>query len=707
MNRLDQAIQYAQAGINVFPCDSSNKAPLTRNGHTDATSDLSKIEKWWTDYPTALIGGVCDSFTVVDVDDYCIPSLARITIDSVLADMANAGIMSDSTFKVKTKSGGTHFYFKDDLDSRKINYLPAIDLLGKTGYVILPDQENYVCETYDNPWNHISTLEQLDFDELSNIHDKYKDTTPDITKLIKEHRKANGFSKNNRKNKKSNTKKGSKVKKTEPKPQQQYNDKVEFDITDGIYTRSENTQKADPYASILVDGKLHVDEGMLNSNMINTLFHNREVQIKLATHLGLDLPTDTKGSLMHSPLPGHVDNNPSFGMRWSKDGSHLICRDFSNHFSDRYNQTDFNLVRLYAILKYGTNVPRLSKNEFVTWFLRMMHDSGIMDVDHLKLDFYDIELSGFTPKQKQILNQFQLLDALKRTYEGYENSTAMSRNFGAAWCDVAHATFSAAMKKAMEKGMVIWVNDHQGRGGMRPMKIFRVGTESPADNYNHEISEVEMKITEAVQNTPARSPFKTDAAKETNKREKEMNKKYGDDIHTLIGIKIGTGMHEKIEAFCEDFGVDNITSPDTMILPLLVKDGYVEVDLERDQVDSTWYVPTSEVKFYLEDGDFGNNILIAEFESTALGDLRENYFSNYDNDRVLTVDGEMEIFDLVISYDLDPNEFDQEMLNKMSLGFSAYIPHLAFSKQVSGVMSEIELLQVLNGLDPSEDKELA
>lgn len=53
------ALELAANGWPVFPCrwcGESAKAPLTINGHLDATTDPDTIKIWWTRWPYAMIG---------------------------------------------------------------------------------------------------------------------------------------------------------------------------------------------------------------------------------------------------------------------------------------------------------------------------------------------------------------------------------------------------------------------------------------------------------------------------------------------------------------------------------------------------------------------------------------------------------------------------------------------------------------------------
>lgn len=68
---LPYALQYAQAGLRIFPLSPCDKKPLggTR-GCKEATDDISVIKKWWTDNPFYNIGiATGNGIVVIDVDE--------------------------------------------------------------------------------------------------------------------------------------------------------------------------------------------------------------------------------------------------------------------------------------------------------------------------------------------------------------------------------------------------------------------------------------------------------------------------------------------------------------------------------------------------------------------------------------------------------------------------------------------------------------
>jgi putative DNA primase/helicase len=158
---LRHAIAIAKQGIRVFPCKESGpqaKAPYTRHGVKDATTDLKQIYEWWTLLPYASIAcptGKIANFCVIDIDQGegkdGEESFAKLGLDQ-----------KTKTWQVRTPSGGRHLYFRYPCNFEVYNDAgrilgPWIDIRGEGGYIIVPPscRENgaysYI-EGYE-PWN--------------------------------------------------------------------------------------------------------------------------------------------------------------------------------------------------------------------------------------------------------------------------------------------------------------------------------------------------------------------------------------------------------------------------------------------------------------------------------------------------------------------------------------------------------------------------
>lgn len=69
---LAAALEYAEQGMPVFPCNPATKQPLTGGGFKNATTDDDTIRSWWSAHPDAMIGiptgSACRAW-VLDIDD--------------------------------------------------------------------------------------------------------------------------------------------------------------------------------------------------------------------------------------------------------------------------------------------------------------------------------------------------------------------------------------------------------------------------------------------------------------------------------------------------------------------------------------------------------------------------------------------------------------------------------------------------------------
>ena len=128
---LDAALLYASWGWPVFPLRPGGKAPLTRHGFKDASTDPAQIRAWWTATPAANIGlptGL--AFDVVDVD---VP--AGIFEWAKLRD---SDAMPDGHGVVTTSSGGRHIYVEPSGGGNLAGLRPGIDYRGRGGFVVAP-----------------------------------------------------------------------------------------------------------------------------------------------------------------------------------------------------------------------------------------------------------------------------------------------------------------------------------------------------------------------------------------------------------------------------------------------------------------------------------------------------------------------------------------------------------------------------------------
>jgi hypothetical protein len=150
---LESATRYAERGWKVFPCREkpSNpyigkagvesiipaKAPYTRCGLYDATSDIEQIKKWWDHWKNACIGVSCEpsGLFVIDVD-------TKHGKDGI-------NIYDIGALQSQTPSSGLHFIWRG-FGRSKTDVYGGIDTRGKGGYFIAPPSKiigvgNYIA----------------------------------------------------------------------------------------------------------------------------------------------------------------------------------------------------------------------------------------------------------------------------------------------------------------------------------------------------------------------------------------------------------------------------------------------------------------------------------------------------------------------------------------------------------------------------------
>ena len=125
---IDAALTYARRGWRVFPCQPRGKAPRTKRGHNDATTDEGQIRAWWGECPEANIGLATGAgLAVIDVDD----EAGFEELEAKHGDLP-------PTLEAVTGSGGRHMFYSfggEELRSRNA-FGRGVDLKADGGYVI-------------------------------------------------------------------------------------------------------------------------------------------------------------------------------------------------------------------------------------------------------------------------------------------------------------------------------------------------------------------------------------------------------------------------------------------------------------------------------------------------------------------------------------------------------------------------------------------
>lgn len=130
---MQAALAYARDGVPVFPIKPKTKAPATKHGFYDATTDTEQIESWWTDSPYANIAFPTGKKT------------KRIVVDED-AHEAHLGLARPlpKTYTVGTPRDGRHYYytipqdFEGKLKSSAGKLAKDVDIRADGGYVVAP-----------------------------------------------------------------------------------------------------------------------------------------------------------------------------------------------------------------------------------------------------------------------------------------------------------------------------------------------------------------------------------------------------------------------------------------------------------------------------------------------------------------------------------------------------------------------------------------
>lgn len=140
MNRLEQTIKMAQAGLYVYPIIPNGKQPIKNYSYLKATKDIELIESWFRQEPNINIGINLSksNLIVVDIDNH------NNDLNTPLESLSNLGYKLPSNYVELTQSGGLHYYYRADGNipaTRKTKFIDGVDLL--SDFVVASPSNNY------------------------------------------------------------------------------------------------------------------------------------------------------------------------------------------------------------------------------------------------------------------------------------------------------------------------------------------------------------------------------------------------------------------------------------------------------------------------------------------------------------------------------------------------------------------------------------
>jgi hypothetical protein len=132
---LAAALRYAQADWPVFPCIPGQKAPATKHGFLDATTEPDKITWWWSrnPEPNVAIATGTPGPDVLDVD-----VRKQGSGFAAFNQLHREGLLDGASAYIRTPSGGLHAYFTGSEQGNGRLPRHHLDFRSKGGYVVAP-----------------------------------------------------------------------------------------------------------------------------------------------------------------------------------------------------------------------------------------------------------------------------------------------------------------------------------------------------------------------------------------------------------------------------------------------------------------------------------------------------------------------------------------------------------------------------------------
>ena len=135
MSAPPEALAYAERDWLILPCRPRSKAPCTRNGLKDASTDPDLIAAWWETWPEANVGVACGTPgpQVLDIDD--------LELGAELVDRC-----TELGAPIVATARGRQFYFAGT-DAGTVG-LGFGELRGRGSYVVAPPSIHPSGKTY-------------------------------------------------------------------------------------------------------------------------------------------------------------------------------------------------------------------------------------------------------------------------------------------------------------------------------------------------------------------------------------------------------------------------------------------------------------------------------------------------------------------------------------------------------------------------------
>ena len=164
---LSYALQYAQAGLRVFPLSPCDKTPLRGSkGLHEATNNIDVIKQWWTSNPFYNIGcATGKGIAVIDIDEGTDNNGKSKSGENSIAQWQSENGQLPDTLTAISGKGGRHLYYRtENKYSSKAGVIKNVDVRADGGYIVLPPS------IHPNG-NRYTWVDDFNFDKISVAND--------------------------------------------------------------------------------------------------------------------------------------------------------------------------------------------------------------------------------------------------------------------------------------------------------------------------------------------------------------------------------------------------------------------------------------------------------------------------------------------------------------------------------------------------------
>lgn len=145
-----EALDYLKRGIAIIPLKQNGKRPATKHGLNDWTDNPEQVRWWWTQAPTANVGGVMGLASggvfAIDLDVHEDAANGIKTLEEW--EIAHGKL--PETWAQQTGSGGRQLFYRTSQPLKNsANSELGVDIRGDGGYVVLPPSMHPCGEPYE------------------------------------------------------------------------------------------------------------------------------------------------------------------------------------------------------------------------------------------------------------------------------------------------------------------------------------------------------------------------------------------------------------------------------------------------------------------------------------------------------------------------------------------------------------------------------